>query len=251
LVRFSEPGENLIFNGDFSQDSDYCELDISDSASAEGFVEDRIYHIQIDISGVRYSDVQLRQDNLEIIESREYVLEFDAWSSEPKYFYVRVRKSSDPFTDYSKIGAVYSTTGQQHFTYEFTMDNITDYSAQMVFECGQSAADLFIDNVSLYYLSETPIEHTNHLPANYKLYSNYPNPFNPSTMIKYQLPMASDVDLSIYNLLGQKVATLINELQGAGSHQVEWDASRFSSGVYYYRIEAGEFQDVKKMVLLK
>jgi len=89
------------------------------------------------------------------------------------------------------------------------------------------------------------------LPIRYKLDQNYPNPFNPITMINYQLPKTSDVELSIYNLLGQKVATLVNERQRTGYHQVEWDASRFSSGIYYYRIETGEFQDVKKMILLR
>jgi hypothetical protein len=59
------------------------------------------------------------------------------------------------------------------------------------------------------------------------------------------------VDLSIYNLLGQKVANLVSERQSAGSYQVEWDASFFSSGVYYLKIEAGEFQAVKKMILLR
>jgi flagellar hook assembly protein FlgD len=59
------------------------------------------------------------------------------------------------------------------------------------------------------------------------------------------------VELSVYNLLGQKVATLVSENQNAGYHQVEWDASGFAGGIYYYRIEAGEFQDVKKMILIK
>jgi CubicO group peptidase (beta-lactamase class C family) len=89
------------------------------------------------------------------------------------------------------------------------------------------------------------------LPLQYTLRQNYPNPFNPVTMINYQLPMINDVDLSIYNILGQRVATLVNEKQKAGSYQVEWDASGYASGVFYYRIEAGEFQDVKKMVLLR
>jgi parallel beta-helix repeat protein len=89
------------------------------------------------------------------------------------------------------------------------------------------------------------------IPTKFSLSQNYPNPFNPKTIINYQLPMASDVELSIYNLLGQKVATLFNGRQMAGSHQVQWDASGFASGIYYYRIQAGEFQDVKKMVLIK
>jgi flagellar hook assembly protein FlgD len=70
-------------------------------------------------------------------------------------------------------------------------------------------------------------------------------------MINYQIPMTNEVELSIYNLLGQNVATLVDEKQNAGYHQVEWDASGFASGIYYYRIEAGKFADVKKMILLK
>jgi hypothetical protein len=69
--------------------------------------------------------------------------------------------------------------------------------------------------------------------------------------IGYQLSAVSQVELSVYNLLRQKVATLVDERQQAGFHQVAWDASGFGSGVYYYRLEAGEFVDVKKMVLLR
>ena len=69
--------------------------------------------------------------------------------------------------------------------------------------------------------------------------------------INYQLPIASDVRISIYNTLGQLVRTLIAGQVKAGYHQVEWDASGFASGVYYYHIKAGEFQEVKKMILLR
>jgi hypothetical protein len=89
------------------------------------------------------------------------------------------------------------------------------------------------------------------LPNTYQLFQNYPNPFNPVTLINYQLPMANDVTLRIYNQLGQKVATLVAEKQNAGYHQVEWNASGYASGVYYYQLEAGIFQDVKKMILLR
>jgi len=88
------------------------------------------------------------------------------------------------------------------------------------------------------------------IPSSFTLEQNYPNPFNPVTIINYRLPMSSEVQLSIYNLLGQKVATLVDRKQKAGTYQVEWDASAFASGIYYYRIQAGEFQDVKKMILL-
>ena len=94
-------------------------------------------------------------------------------------------------------------------------------------------------------------EQNKNLPSSYSLQQNYPNPFNPVTMINYQLPMTSEVELSIYNLLGQKVVTLVSEKQKAGQYQVQWDATGFPSGIYYYMIKAGEFSQVKKMVLVR
>jgi hypothetical protein len=89
------------------------------------------------------------------------------------------------------------------------------------------------------------------IPKQIKLNQNYPNPFNPKTMINYQLSMISKIELSIYNASGQIVSTLVSEIKEAGIHQVEWDASGFASGVYYYHIQAGELHDVKKMILLR
>jgi predicted lipoprotein with Yx(FWY)xxD motif len=85
----------------------------------------------------------------------------------------------------------------------------------------------------------------------YSLSQNYPNPFNPSTQIDYQLPKAGNVRLSIYNALGQEVSVLVNEMQNAGSHIIEWNASSFPSGVYIYKLETGSFVSNKKMILLK
>jgi len=84
------------------------------------------------------------------------------------------------------------------------------------------------------------------------LHQNYPNPFNPTTGISYQLPAVSKVELSVYNILGQKVATLVNQRQPAGKFKVRWDATGFVSGLYFYRIETDKgFVQTKKLVLLK
>ena len=86
----------------------------------------------------------------------------------------------------------------------------------------------------------------------FKLSSNYPNPFNPSTTISWQLAVSSEVELSIYNILGKKVVSLITERQQAGTHQIEWDATGFASVVYYYRLITGAgFVQTKKLILLK
>jgi hypothetical protein len=89
------------------------------------------------------------------------------------------------------------------------------------------------------------------LPKEFALYQNYPNPFNPTTKIKYDLPNDSRVTISIYNLIGQEVATLVDENQEAGFKSVEWNAGSLPSGMYVYRLTANTFSDVKKMLLLK
>jgi len=85
----------------------------------------------------------------------------------------------------------------------------------------------------------------------YKLEQNYPNPFNPQTVITYQLSGISQVELNIYNMLGQKVAVLVSETQPAGNYRTEWDATRFASGLYFYELKAGSFQQTRKMLLLR
>ena len=95
------------------------------------------------------------------------------------------------------------------------------------------------------------------LPATFALADNFPNPFNPATTIQYALPQAADVELTVYNVVGQPVRTLVAEHQSAGRYAVEWDATddsghSLSSGMYFYRLQAGgEFREVKKMLLLK
>ena len=91
----------------------------------------------------------------------------------------------------------------------------------------------------------------NNIPLRYSLEQNYPNPFNPATVIKYQLPKSSNVKISVYDLLGKEVATLVNGNVEAGYHQVEFNGSDLASGLYLYKIEADGFTDVKKMMLVK
>jgi hypothetical protein len=89
------------------------------------------------------------------------------------------------------------------------------------------------------------------LPNMYSLEQNYPNPFNPTTIISYNIPREGFVTLKVYNLLGQLVKTLVNEYKSPGSYKVNFDAGNLSSGIYFYVITAGDFNSVKKMILIK
>jgi hypothetical protein len=89
------------------------------------------------------------------------------------------------------------------------------------------------------------------VPGTFALEQNYPNPFNPTTTINFSLAKASNVKLLVYNILGQQVRTLIDTRMNAGQQSVVFDASKLASGVYFYRLETGNFSSVKKMLLLK
>jgi hypothetical protein len=92
---------------------------------------------------------------------------------------------------------------------------------------------------------------SNQIPQEYVVSQNYPNPFNPETSIRFGLPRATNVRIELYNILGAKVATIIDDYRAAGYHVIRFDASQLASGTYIYRIVAGNFQQVKKMILLR
>ncbi len=85
----------------------------------------------------------------------------------------------------------------------------------------------------------------------YSLSQNYPNPFNPATIISYQIPKEGQVSLKVYDILGNEVATLVNEIKPAGEYQVEFKAGTLASGIYFYSLQAGSFMETKQMMLVK
>jgi len=97
----------------------------------------------------------------------------------------------------------------------------------------------------------TTAENENKILRIYSLEQNYPNPFNPTTKISWQVPVGSKQTLKVYDLLGNEVATLVNEEKQPGIYEVEFDGTGLPSGVYFYQIRAGSFIETKKMVLIK
>ena len=89
------------------------------------------------------------------------------------------------------------------------------------------------------------------IPKVFALYQNFPNPFNPATTIRYDVPKATHVTIKVYDILGREVAVLVDKDQTAAAHSILWNAKEFASGVYMYRIIAGDFVSVRKLVLMK
>ena len=103
----------------------------------------------------------------------------------------------------------------------------------------------------MQFSMSTGVEEQAFAPQRFQLFANYPNPFNPSTIIKYQVPQTSLVTLRVFDILGREIAFLVNEEKPAGTYSIQWNASNMSSGVYFYRLHAGYFIDTKRMILLK
>ena len=111
---------------------------------------------------------------------------------------------------------------------------------------------IFFDNLTLLGIDAlTSVGAAGNTPYQYRLFNNYPNPFNPSTTIRYELKQEGNVSIRIYDVLGQEVATIVREHQSAGPHAVQFDAHGYASGVYFYTLRAGSFISTEKMILLK
>ena len=133
------------------------------------------------------------------------------------------------------------------------MDGTGRYVVFLLQTLGTNVSAFSVSEIEIYGVpSATGVkEKKNDLPSSYSLSQNYPNPFNPSTEIQYSIPGSSNVKLIVYNLLGQKVATLVNEQKPAGAYSVKFNASNLSTGIYFYTLRAGNFMTTKKMILLK
>ena len=134
---------------------------------------------------------------------------------------------------------------------DFTGDDIVPdsiYQAQIIIN--NNSAETPVIPVTIDVRSGIDDDNSG-LPRDFSLHQNYPNPFNPSTSIKFALPEQSDVSIEIFNILGQKVASVFKGLLPAGYHNITWDGSSAASGIYYFKLTAGNFVDVKPMTLLK
>jgi len=140
--------------------------------------------------------------------------------------------------------------------------NVTQNSAGMSMLAWQDnrndAGGIFAQNINLdgsFGLTGI-IKINSNVPAHFSLSQNYPNPFNPNTKIKFDIPSVGNgldrsVKLTVYDILGKEVTTLVNENLQPGSYEATWDALNFPSGVYFYKLSAGDYTETKKMLLVK
>lgn len=187
-----------------------------------------------------------------------YLSFWHRYATEPGYDFCYVEVSSDNGSNWQQVT---SYNGSMTTWTQVTLD-ITQYALgssqlkirfRLTSDAGLTADGWYIDDVKLtnYCGALVGIVGNNNIPFEYALEQNYPNPFNPSTLIKYQVPVATNVKITVFDILGKKVATLVDQKKEAGYHEVEFSGLDLASGLYIYRIEAGNFSDVKKMMLVK
>ncbi|HEY3250843.1 MAG TPA: T9SS type A sorting domain-containing protein, partial [Ignavibacteria bacterium] len=137
------------------------------------------------------------------------------------------------------------------------VNTLTSYTSGLFPGGSFTSADItIVSNVARWGFPVAINEISNIIPDEYKLYQNYPNPFNPSTKIRFSIPPSEGVTgrivrLDIYNILGKEIDALVNEELNPGTYEVEWNAANYPSGVYYYKLTAGDYSDTKNMILVK
>ncbi len=150
-IRVVAPGENAVYNGDF-QSLDGWNLQTSDDANAAGQINSNgFYQINISQGGMSFQSVQLKQDYLLVLQGKNYVFSFDAYTTADRVISAKIESADSAQTNYGKIGYTSISTEPKHYEFKFTMNYATDSEARVVFNCGSQAGDVFIDNVSLVY----------------------------------------------------------------------------------------------------
>ncbi len=253
VARFFQPGDNLISNGDFIDGLNEWKFNLTSPGAAVPYVTaEGALFVQIGSGGTQAWHVQPSQEALPVTNGLPYRFEFDAWATAPRTIDPKIVMIASPNTNYSKTGSIYLTQTPQHFQFDFTMTDATDNNARVVFNCGLSDADVFLDNVSFRQRVPVSVKDAGTgVPAAFQVLQNFPNPFNPSTTIRYSVSSRTHVRLTVHDLLGREVALLVNGERLSGNHQTVWDADALASGTYLCRLITGTGMTIRRMQLLR
>jgi hypothetical protein len=149
-IHVLRPGQNQIINGNFAQGSVGWYLNVAPAANAAWTILGGSSHFYISSGGTSLSSIQLLQGGMALAQGSNYVLQFDAWSSASRYLQAQLAQSGSPFTDYSHLALAFVTPNRTRFTYQFTMKDASDSSANLLFNFGAATGDVFIANVNLF-----------------------------------------------------------------------------------------------------
>lgn len=272
---------NLIQNNDFSEGQQNWDTFVSSSANASLNTNEGNANFTISNGGIKKYKVQLFQTGFQLEQGKTYEVSFKAKAALGKTIYIQISNIADNL-QYNYTNETIATNWST-VSFTFVMNNPTDNNASIIFGLGQSAIDIAIDDVVVQasdcnicelgaacddgnscttgdkFTNDcacigTPIPNCNNrIVQNYLLnVNNYPNPFTNETTIEYTLPTAQPVSLFITDMMGKKVATLLNnEQQTKGQHMITFEGSHYPAGMYYYSLQVGDLVETQKMILMK
>ena len=252
----AQPGDNIITNGDFTSGLDNWDFELpggSSVATADASTGELYVDIILD-SGTNWH-IRLFQKGITLETGKEYTFSFDARADSARDIIAKVQKDQAPTTSslHQKIAI---TDSMQNYSVTWT-NEVETATYKAGFFLGADTFDVWVDNVQLTGEASSDVEDAeNVLPLYTELMHNYPNPFNPTTTIPYQLSRPTQVKIMIFNSFGQRVSTLVNKKQPAGYYSVKWrgkndNGRQVASGLYIYRLETNNSVQMKKFMLLR
>ena len=181
-----------------------------------------------------------------IIEERR----FDQTGMEFLFYEIKYDSLTEEIIRYTYYESEMNLLEDAHWTYNYNSDSTL--KEILAYENRDDLQELSLKWEYFYApLSQLTNVGDNNLTLSFYLMQNYPNPFNPATTVRYQIPKTAFISIKIYDILGREIATLVNEEKPAGNYEVKFDGSGLSSGIYFYRLQSGDYSSVKKMILMK
>jgi hypothetical protein len=197
---------------------------------------------------INYQGIELA-NSLNLDSAAMQYLHIDVWNANSTDFGVFL---ISPGPVEQRVALVPPAATETWTSFDIPLTDFTGVDLSDVFQMKfDGSGTLYVDNIYFTKTVTDVKEFQSTIPADFALEQNYPNPFNPSTNIRFNLPEAGNVTSTVYNTLGQEVAELVNDFMTAGSYEVTFEASDLPSGLYFYSISAGNFNSVRKMLLLK
>ena len=258
-LRSSVPGDDMVLNGDFSQGLDEWSFIQAEGSIARALVTDLgECLVDISIGGPQTWSVQLKQEGFQLRNGQAYQFSFKARTLTARSIEAKIEEDVLGGKNYSGTGTIAVKRTWTEHSFTFTMHEPTDLNARMVFNCGKSSAEVLLDDISLREIvTSVDAPEGPNLPLEFRLAAAYPNPFNPSTTLQYDVPEVARVQINVYTILGQLVTEILNEQRGPGSHSLLFDSRELASGVYFFRMNAtsertsARYRSTLKFVLMK
>jgi len=245
-VRNSEPGDNLIINGDFSDDQNFWTHKNDRDASSSGSISDSTYLFNIENAGLAASDVQLYQSNIPLINGKEYILELDARADAGRTINVELESAGSNRINYSRHGYSYITGQFTHIAHTFTMQKPNDLKAHFVINGGGSDIDFEVRNITL---RQTVISGTPQKLRSEADFLCYPNPANKELNISFELESTSDIHMQLFSLTGQLIETVYRGRQDPGHQEIIFDTEKLASGAYMLHLSNGSFSNSRVVLI--